>query len=197
MTGTNLNELIKSSRSMWWRDGIAEFMTGVVLILSGGIQFLLSSPLGPAYRYILVVAQILVIAVSPYTIRWIKNRLVVPITGYFKPQKQDRGTSGAIRYTISIVLFILLALAIFIDNIPPWLSISAFSLIILLWVGIFWNVNRLIFEGILLAAVPPAVALIGNATNCIPISLIIMGAIMMTIGGVVFYKFMGEHRENE
>ncbi len=197
MTGTNLDELIKSSRSMWWKDGIAEFITGIVLILSGGLQFLLSGSPRPAYRYVIVAAQILVIALSPYAIRWLKNRLVVPITGYFKPQKQDKGTSGAIRYAISIALFILLTATILIDNIPPWLSISAFSFIILLWVGIFWNVNRLIFEGILLAAVPPAVTLTGNSTNCIPISLIIMGAIMVTIGGVVSYRFMREHRKNE
>lgn len=99
----DLNKTIRRTQQYWFEDGLVELLLGLLfLVLSGLFWWQVSSdseyaPLvgGIAMPFIITLGAILM----GVALRWLKQRLVYPRTGYVtyaKPTHKQRGLSGLI-----------------------------------------------------------------------------------------------------
>ena len=187
----DVKKLTMRSRSMWWIDGVAEIVTGTILVISSVIALLLSyQSLSRTYRFILVAIQIGIIFAGPYIIRWLKAKYIQPVTGYFKPTRKS--SQGKIIYMLVVaVLGILFAFAVISGSIW-WVPVSLISLFVLVFTGIYWNVRRLVYLGIIEAILPPIISLLYRGDHRTVVSLILMGIVILVSGVVTYIRFKKE-----
>ncbi len=188
----DVKKLTMRSRSMWWIDGVAEIVTGTILVISSVIALLLSyQSLSRTYRSILVAIQIGIIFAGPYIIRWLKAKYIQPVTGYFKPDTRKSSQGKIIYMLIFAVLGILFAFAVISGSIW-WVPVSLISLFVLVFTGIYWNVRRLVYLGIIEAILPPIISLPYRGDHGIVVSLILMGIVILVSGVVTYIRFKKE-----
>ena len=107
----DLNKTIRRTQQYWFEDGLVELLLGlVIVILSGLFWWQVSSsskyaPLvgGVAMPFIIVLGALLL----GVTLRWLKQRLVYPRTGYVtyvKPTRKRRGLSALLGLVIGAVM---------------------------------------------------------------------------------------------
>ncbi len=192
MKQEKLSGLIKRSKSMWWADGIPEFVTGVVLLVFALMQYLMSLPCSKPCTTALVFGQIGVIFAGPFIIKALKRKYTEPVLGYFRPLERKNGTA---RWLILFVFLAVFAVAFLVST--WWIAVSAGALIVLVPTGVIYSVKRLVAEGIISALVPPVVVSLCNGNLCIPFSLALIGVIMASFGVVALKKFKVEYIEND
>jgi hypothetical protein len=103
-----MDEITKTQRrtaSYWFSDGIAEIVGGVVLALIGAPMYLSVALENDALATGALFIMILGFPISAKVVRWVKDRITHPRTGYVKyPERSGkrRGVGAAIALVIGV-----------------------------------------------------------------------------------------------
>ena len=107
----DLNKTIRRTQQYWFEDGLVELLLGLLLLVLSGLfwwQVATDSEYaalvgGIAMPFIIVLGAILM----GVTLRWLKQRLVYPRTGYVtyaKPTNKQRGLSAVLGFVIGAAM---------------------------------------------------------------------------------------------
>ena len=107
----DLNKTIRRTQQYWFEDGLVELLLGLLFLVLSGLfwwQVVTDSEYGAliggiAMPFIIILGAILL----GVTLRWLKQRLVYPRTGYVtyaKPTNKQRGLSGLLGLIIGAAM---------------------------------------------------------------------------------------------
>jgi len=106
----DLNKTIRRSQQYWFDDGLAELLIGVLFAVIGLLFWWQTSAASPIVTIGGAIALPFVIIVGVFllghTLRWLKQRLVYPRTGYItyqKPSKRRRNVSWLVGALVGIL----------------------------------------------------------------------------------------------
>lgn len=103
----DLNKTIRRTQQYWFEDGLVELLLGLLLLVLSGLfwwQVVTDSEIGALVGGIAMPLIIMFGAIlMGVTLRWLKQRLVYPRTGYVtyaKPTNKQRGLSAVLGFVI-------------------------------------------------------------------------------------------------
>lgn len=202
----SIDAIITRTRQSFYRDGLWELLAGGVL-LSGGLTIFgsISGNTGA----IIFASSILVIF---YLYSWAKKHYINPRSGYAVYKKQ--GLKAQIFMILKRALFLFILVAVYLILISPdkITEYKWFVFIIGIFIGSGWTFQgvrlglpRLILLGItsmLLGAVLSPLLLLAYAMEKSVLEIVgtyflMMGTAFLLSGGVTFWSYLHNERQNE
>lgn len=191
----DLNKTIRRTQQYWFEDGLVELLLGLlIVVLSGLFWWQVSSnskyaPLvgGVAMPFIIVLGALLL----GVTLRWLKQRLVYPRTGYVtyvKPTRKRRGMSALLGLVIGAVMAVAVIQLEMADLATAFMGAGVgFALFML---GIRVGLMRFYVLAVWAVAVGVTIAFLRlDESLATTYALGLIGLGMMVSGGFAFWRY--------
>ena len=191
----DLNKTIRRTQQYWFEDGLVELLLGLLFLVLSGLfwwQVVTDSEYGAlvggiAMPFIIVLGAIL-LGVS---LRWLKQRLIYPRTGYVtyaKPTHKQRGLSALLGLVIGAAMAIAITQLELAELTPAFIGAG-------IGLALFMLGNRVgLLRFYLLAmwdvVVGIAIAFLGVAENVASTyALGLIGLSLVVSGGFAFWRY--------
>lgn len=190
----DLNKTIRRSQQYWFDDGLAELLIGILFAAIGLLFWWQTNSSSLAIIVGSITLPLIIILGSlllGFTLRWLKQRLVYPRTGYVtyqKPSKKQRNTS----WVLGGVVGILMAVVVTVLDLSQLTAafIGAGVGVGLFMIGLRIALLRFHLLAIWSVAVGVIISFLGiEATLAATLELALIGLSLIMSGGFVFWRY--------